>query len=134
MRSMPVAGERHVDPAPVLGHAVALDETLLLQCGEHAGEGPLGEVALGGESGGLHLAPHPQDPEDREAAPREVGVGEQVALGPAAHCGGGSIDVGDGLERNEVELVIVEAVADVLLGTEQVGRIGAPGRPHGERG
>ena len=112
-------GERDRHPAAVRGHRSALHESAPLQRLDHPGERALGQVALVGQVGGLHLPPDPQDPQCGEPSPRESELRQHVPLGLPAHRGGGPVDVGHRQHRVEVEAPAAEAFPDEALGVQQ---------------
>ena len=115
----PSRGEGDGHSAAVRLHAGALDPALLLQGGHHPGQRSFGQVALGGQLSRLHLSPYPQHPQDGEAAPRQSGLGQHLPLGPAPNGRGGPINVGDGLQRVEVEGLVAKPSLNVDFGIEK---------------
>src|ERR1019366_6634910 len=116
--SLALGAERDGHSTLVVTVGGALDQLLTLERLDDTGESPFGDTGLFCDVAGLLRSPDPQDPQDREGRPTEVVVGQYGALHVIANGRSSSVHVGDGAHGYEIELAVLETVADVGFGLE----------------
>jgi len=115
-------GDRHTTLVIAVGRS--LDQLLILQSLDHAGQSAFRDTGFLGHVTCLLGSPYPQHPQNSEGNPTEVVVGEYRALHVISHGSTGAVDVRDGAHGDEVELSVLEAVAYICLGLQDFFRGG----------